>query len=119
VTPFVQRAHPPGGLCMSKWDLLFRNALLIDGSGEAARNADLAIAAGRVAAIGRLDPGAAAAVRDLDGLALAPGFIDVHTHDDRLVLSQPDMSPKLSQGVTTVVTGNCGISLAPLGERQA
>jgi N-acyl-D-amino-acid deacylase len=104
---------------MSKWDLLFRNALLIDGSGEAARNADLAIAAGRVAAIGRLDPGAAAAVRDLDGLALAPGFIDVHTHDDRLVLSQPDMSPKLSQGVTTVVTGNCGISLAPLGERQA
>src|SRR5690606_17669187 len=63
-TPFAQRAHPPGELCMSKWDLLFRNALLIDGSGEAARNADLAIAAGRVAAIGRLDPGAAAAVRD-------------------------------------------------------
>lgn len=104
---------------MSNWDLLFRNALLIDGSGEAARNADLAIAGGRVVAIGRLDPGSAAVVRELDGLALAPGFIDVHTHDDRLVLSQPDMSPKLSQGVTTVVTGNCGISLAPLGERDA
>ena len=47
------------------------------------------------------------------GLVVAPGFIDCHTHDDRLMLSAPDMAPKVSQGVTTVVAGNCGISLAP------
>ena len=47
------------------------------------------------------------------GLVVAPGFIDAHTHDDRLMLSAPDMAPKVSQGVTTVVAGNCGISLAP------
>src|SRR6185436_18916128 len=44
---------------------------------------------------------------------LAPGFIDAHTHDDRLMLSSPEMAPKVSQGVTTVIAGNCGISLAP------
>ena len=51
---------------------------------------------------------------DLKGRALSPGFIDTHTHDDRIVLDAPDMLPKISQGVTTVVTGNCGISLAPV-----
>ena len=51
---------------------------------------------------------------DLKGRALSPGFIDTHTHDDRIVLDAPDMLPKMSQGVTTVVTGNCGISLAPV-----
>jgi N-acyl-D-amino-acid deacylase len=51
---------------------------------------------------------------DATGRIVSPGFIDVHTHDDRLLLSHPAMTPKLSQGVTTVVTGNCGISLAPL-----
>ena len=51
---------------------------------------------------------------DVAGKIVAPGFIDVHTHDDQVVLSQPDMLPKVSQGVTTVVVGNCGISLAPL-----
>ena len=48
-----------------------------------------------------------------------PGFIDAHTHDDRLMLSAPDMAPKVSQGVTTVVAGNCGISLAPAPQRHA
>ncbi len=51
---------------------------------------------------------------DLAGRVAAPGFIDSHTHDDRLMLSDPDMAPKVSQGVTTVVAGNCGISLAPM-----
>ena len=51
---------------------------------------------------------------DASGRIVAPGFIDVHTHDDQIVLSAPHMLPKISQGVTTVVVGNCGISLAPL-----
>ncbi|MCM5570105.1 D-aminoacylase [Burkholderiaceae bacterium FT117] len=104
---------------MAAWDLLLRGAHLIDGSGAPAASADVALAGGRIAAVGRLDPGDAASVRDLDGLALAPGFIDVHTHDDRLLLSDPSMTPKLSQGVTTVIAGNCGISLAPLGDAEA
>ena len=104
---------------MAGWDVLLRNAHLIDGSGAPGVRADVAVAEGRIAAIGRLDPGQAAQVRELDGLALAPGFIDVHTHDDRLLLSDPSMTPKVSQGVTTVIAGNCGISLAPLGDAEA
>ena len=57
-----------------------------------------------------------AATREVDasGRIVAPGFIDVHTHDDNAVLRTPDMAPKISQGVTTVVVGNCGISLSPI-----
>src|SRR5690606_23775427 len=76
--------------------------------------ADVALAGGRVAAIGRLAGAAARHRVDGTALALAPGFIDVHTHDDTNVIRTPDMLPKLSQGVTTVVVGNCGISAAPV-----
>src|SRR5882672_1656481 len=96
-------------------DLLLRGALLFDGSGAERRRGDVAIASGRIQAVGDLASADAGKVIDLDGLALAPGFIDVHTHDDRLLLADPSMAPKVSQGVTTVVVGNCGISLAPLG----
>ena len=63
---------------------------------------------------GTVPAGAGRTEHDLRGHALAPGFIDAHTHDDRIVLDAPDMLPKISQGVTTVVAGNCGISLAPV-----
>jgi N-acyl-D-amino-acid deacylase len=99
-------------------DLLLRGGLVVDGSGAPARRADVALKDGRIAAVGAL-PANGAAVVELEGRALAPGFIDVHTHDDRLLLADPSMAPKLSQGVTTVVTGNCGVSLAPLGNRTA
>jgi N-acyl-D-amino-acid deacylase len=67
---------------------------------------------GVIARIGRLEGADADSEIDASGLIAAPGFIDAHTHDDRLLLSDRDVTPKLSQGVTTVVTGNCGISLA-------
>lgn len=95
--------------------LLLRNAEVLDGTGAPAFPADVRVEGGRIAAVGA--PGTLAqggAEIDLAGLALAPGFIDAHTHDDRIVIDRPGMEPKLSQGVTTVVVGNCGISLAPV-----
>lgn len=99
------------------YDHVFRNALLFDGSGAAPYRGELAVLGDRIAALGTpgtVAAGAGKAEHDLKGRALSPGFIDTHTHDDRIVLDAPDMLPKISQGVTTVVTGNCGISLAPV-----
>jgi N-acyl-D-amino-acid deacylase len=91
---------------------------VLDGTGAAGVTADLAIAGDRIAAIDKLPQGSGASEIDVAGLAVAPGFIDVHTHDDRALLSQPEMAPKVSQGVTTVIAGNCGVSLAPMIERS-
>ena len=100
--------------------VLLRGGLVVDGTGTSPRRADVALRDGVISAVGAALPTSEMSeVVDLDGLVLAPGFIDVHTHDDRLLLADPSMTPKLSQGVTTVVTGNCGISLAPLGNRAA
>lgn len=87
---------------------------MIDGSGRERYRADVAVVADRVAAIGDLAGVRAAEVVDASGMVVAPGFIDIHTHDDRALLDASAMTPKVSQGVTTVVTGNCGISLAPV-----
>ncbi len=92
--------------------LVIRNATLIDGTRAPRFSADLEITSGRISRIGAV-PGKGAAEIDGSGLIAAPGFIDAHTHDDRLMLSAPEMAPKVSQGVTTVVAGNCGVSLAP------
>ena len=97
---------------MAAHTLVIRNATVIDGSGAPRYLADIGIDGTRIAAIGR-DLEAGMEEIDATGLVAAPGFIDAHTHDDRLLLSAPDMAPKVSQGVTTVVAGNCGISLAP------
>lgn len=75
---------------------------------------DVAIVDARIAEIGPSLQARASQVIEAQGLALAPGFIDVHTHDDTVVIRRPEMLPKLSQGVTTVITGNCGISAAPV-----
>ena len=96
-------------------DLVIEGGELIDGTGAPRRHADIGIAGDRVVAIGKLaDQPARKRINAADRI-VAPGFIDVHTHDDCLLLQEPEGAhPKLSQGVTTVITGNCGISLAPL-----
>jgi len=95
--------------------LLIEGALIVDGTGAPGWCGELLIRDGRIAALGpALHVDAAVPRRDGTGLVLAPGFIDAHTHDDAALLATPAMTPKLTQGVTTVVTGNCGISLAPL-----
>jgi len=101
-------------------DCIFRNARLIDGLGNPSLQADIAVADDRIVAIGGEIDQTAPIEIDARGKVVAPGFIDVHTHDDHALLSKPDMAYKASQGVATVVAGNCGISLAPLrftGER--
>ena len=95
-------------------DLIIRNARLIDGTGTPSANGDIAVNDDRIAELGDLRETTGAIEIDAGGNAVAPGFIDVHTHDDRALLVDPLMAPKVSQGVTTVVTGNCGVSLAPL-----
>ncbi|MBM3340626.1 MAG: D-aminoacylase [Betaproteobacteria bacterium] len=94
------------------YDLLIRNASIIDGTRAPRFAADIGVRAGKIAAIGELKGAGAEREIDATGLIAAPGFIDVHTHDDRLLFSDPAMTPKVSQGVTTVIAGNCGISLA-------
>lgn len=93
---------------------LLKNGLVIDGTGKAGYPADVLISGEAIVQIGAIDPACADHVLDCAGLVVAPGFIDVHTHDDAIVLDAPAMLPKISQGVTTVIVGNCGISLAPL-----
>ena len=96
----------------SQFDLVIRNATVIDGTRAPRFTADIGVSGGKIAEVGSIS-GKAKQEIDAAGKIAAPGFIDAHTHDDRLMLSSPDMAPKVSQGVTTVVAGNCGISLAP------
>ena len=93
------------------YDLVIRNATIVDGARTPRYAGDIAVANGLIAAIGRDLPRGDSEI-DASGKIAAPGFIDAHTHDDRALL-EGDMAMKLSQGVTTVVAGNCGVSLAP------
>ncbi|HTG11514.1 MAG TPA: amidohydrolase family protein, partial [Candidatus Eisenbacteria bacterium] len=98
-------------------DLVIDNARLIDGLGTPARDGSLAVTDGRIAAIsddgrGR-DLGGARERVDAGGLALAPGIVDLHTHYDAQLTWDPFATPSTSLGVTTVVIGNCGFTIAP------
>jgi len=96
-------------------DLIIRDATVFDGTGAPRFKADVGVTGDRIVEVGDLGAVSAAQEIDADGMALAPGFIDAHTHDDRAVLCGPAcMLCKMSQGVTTVVVGNCGISLSPV-----
>jgi N-acyl-D-amino-acid deacylase len=96
-------------------EVVLRGGIIVDGTGRPRYSADVAVTSNRISAIGIGLPDVSGASEiDASGNIVAPGFIDVHTHDDRALLASPDMAAKASQGVTTVITGNCGVSLAPL-----
>jgi len=96
------------------YDIVIRGGRVVDGSGNPWFHGDVAVSGDRIAAVGRL-PGAEAAVYiDAEGLVVAPGFIDVHTHSDLMLLAEPAHPAKVSQGVTTDFIGVDGLSYAPL-----
>lgn len=97
-----------------KFDWVIKNAQIIDGSGAPAYSSDIGVAEGKIIALGDLSAQDAEQSFDAQGLVVAPGFIDVHTHDDIQVIRTPNMLPKISQGITTVIVGNCGISASPV-----
>jgi len=97
-----------------KTDLILRTARLIDGTGVPSQYGDVAIRDDSLLAVGELKDLQADRELDVGGKVVCPGFVDTHTHDDHVLLTDPNMSCKVSQGVTTVVTGNCGIRLVPL-----
>lgn len=99
---------------MNKCDLKIVSGEIIDGTNQPRYRSDIAIRDGVIVAIGDISDWQSDEIINAEGRIVAPGFIDVHTHDDRLLLADPSMTPKASQGVTTVVVGNCGVSLAPL-----
>jgi N-acyl-D-amino-acid deacylase len=96
-------------------DVILRGAKVVDGTGAPGRAGDVVIEAGRIAAVGEIPQSVVrqARVVDLDGLVLAPGFVDVHTHFDAQVLWDPALTPSCWHGITTVVMGNCGFGIAP------
>jgi len=99
---------------MPDCDTLIRNVQIVDGSGGEPRSGSVAIVGARISAVGEHSRYSSGQAIDGEGRILAPGFIDAHTHDDLYVIQHPEMLPKLSQGVTTVIVGNCGISAAPV-----
>ncbi len=102
---------------MAAADLTIRGARILDGSGAPAREGDLEVRGGRISSVGSAGP----AAREIaaEGLVLAPGFVDTHTHDDAALLRHPGLEFKLAQGCTSLVIGNCGFSAVPWAPPEA
>src|SRR5688500_4267839 len=99
---------------MASYDLVITNGILVDGTGLPRRRADVAVKDGRIAAIGFIDAADGERVLDADGKVVAPGIVDPHTHYDPQLTFEPYGTSSCFHGVTTVVAGNCGFSVAPL-----
>ena len=96
----------------AQFDLVVRNGTVIDGTGGEPREADVAMQDGRIAAVGRI-AGAGREEIDASGMAVTPGFVDIHTHYDGQVTWDDRFTPSSGHGVTTVLMGNCGVGFAP------
>lgn len=107
-----------GGECWSVYDLLLRGGTVIDGTGRPRFRADVAVVDDRIAEVG-LELGAAEVVREVPGLIVAPGFIDIHSHSGPALLVEPRPESQITQGVTTEVGGNCGLSFVPWTPEEA
>ena len=94
-------------------DLVIRNGMVIDGTGDQRRSGDVGVRDGRIVAIGEIVEEALQEV-DATGLVITPGFVDIHTHFDAQVFWDTTLSPSPLHGVTTVIGGNCGFTIAPL-----
>ncbi|MBV8186003.1 MAG: amidohydrolase family protein, partial [Alphaproteobacteria bacterium] len=101
------------------FDLVVKNGMIVDGSGIPRYRADVAVQDGRIAEIGRLNGVAAKETVDAEGHVVTPGFVDVHTHMDAQIFWDPIGTSSCFHGVTTVVMGNCGFTLAPCRESEA
>ena len=99
------------------YDLVIRGGTLVDGTGAAPRRGDVAVKDGRIAALGEVS-GEALRTLDAEGLAVTPGFVDIHTHYDGQATWDPQLAPSCYHGVTTVVVGNCGVGFAPVRPGQ-
>ena len=99
-----------------QYDLVIRNARVCDGTGNPSFHADVGIVGDKIAAVGKLAGAKGKRTIDASGLTVSPGFVDLHNHVDHAILAFPDAESYIMQGVTTSVTGNCGLSMAPVSD---
>ncbi len=99
-----------------QYKYLIKNGKILDGSGNPWFQADVGVKNDKIVKIGKIKENSGHRVLDAEGLVVAPGFIDVHSHDELIFFKDQFNTPKLLQGVTTVVIGNCGTIPAPVQE---
>ena len=98
------------------FDLIIKGGTVIDGSGSPGVKADVAVTEGKISEIGIIDPNQAEAIVDAENMIVCPGFIDPHTHYDAQLFWDPHATPSSLHGITSVVMGNCGFSIAPISD---